>query len=40
MTDVNAECHDAAEKYGLNRRFQQNWGAVIEDDLALPEGGR
>ena len=40
MTDVNAECHNAAEKYGLNRRYQQNWGAVIEDDLSLTEGGR
>lgn len=40
LTDTNAELCDAAEKYGLKRRFQQIWGPVIEDDLALPKGGR
>jgi hypothetical protein len=40
MTDSNCEMCDAAEKYGLQRRYQQNWGPVIEDDLALPKGGR
>lgn len=40
MTDVTAECQDAAQKYGLNRQFSMNYGPVIEDDLALPNGGR
>jgi hypothetical protein len=40
MTDVTAECQDAAGKYGLNRRFQNHLGPVIEDDLALPKGAR
>ena len=40
MTDANCEICDAAKKYVLKRRFQQNWGPVIEDDLALPKGGR
>lgn len=40
MTDANCEVCDAAKKYQLRRRFQQTWGPVIEDDLALPKGGR
>ena len=40
MTNGNCEVCDAAEKYGMQRRFQQNWGPVIEDDLALPKAGR
>ena len=38
MTDSNIDVCEAAKKYGLQRRFQQNWGPVIEDDLALPNG--
>lgn len=37
---VNGEVCDAAREYRLKRRFQQNWGPVIEDDLALARGGR
>ncbi len=38
MTDVTAECQDAAQKYGLNRQFRMNCQPVIEDDLALAKG--
>jgi hypothetical protein len=40
LTDLNCELADAAKKYGMTRRFQQTWGPVIEDELALPNGGR
>lgn len=40
MLDVTAECQNAAEKYGLERRFRMNYGPVIEDALALQKGGR
>jgi len=40
IMDVTAECQDAANKYGLNRQFRINFQPVIEDDLALPKGGR
>ena len=33
-------CDDVADKYRLKRRFQQPWGPVIEDELALPNGGQ
>jgi hypothetical protein len=36
MWDLN----DPATEFRLKRRFQQTWGPVIEDDLALPNGGR
>lgn len=39
-TDVTAECQDAAERYGLNRQFRSNYQPIVEDDLALPGGGR
>ena len=38
--DAHAGCCDQADKYRLKRRFQHNWGPVIEDDLALPKAGR
>lgn len=37
--DVNADICDRVEKYRLKRRFQHNWGPVIEDNLALPTNG-
>jgi hypothetical protein len=40
MTDANAELSDRADQYRLCRRFQHNWGPVIEDAIALPKGGR
>jgi hypothetical protein len=40
MTDMNCEVCDAAAKYRMQRRFQQTWGPVIEDDLAMQKGSR
>lgn len=39
-TDWCNEIWDANRKYSLKRRFQQNCGPVIEDDLALGKAGR
>lgn len=35
VTDVNHEMCDKAHKYRLRRRFQQTWGPIIEDSVAL-----
>lgn len=40
MTDACSEIQTVAKEYQLQRRFQQTWGPVIEDDLALSKGGR
>lgn len=39
MVDQNSGFQSEADAYRLKRTFQQTWGPVIEDDLALPKGG-
>ena len=40
MSDGISGIQDVARDYQMPRRFQQTWGPVIEDDLALPKVGR
>lgn len=40
MTDACSEFQTAAKEYQLRQRFQQTWGPVIEDQIALSKGGR
>jgi hypothetical protein len=40
MSDAISGIQDVARDYQMRRRFQQTWGPVIEDDLALQKGGR
>ena len=40
MVDGISGIQDVARDYQIKRQFQQTWGPVIEDDIALPKGGR
>jgi hypothetical protein len=40
MVDGISGIQDVARDYQMRRRFQQTWGPVIEDELALPKGGQ
>lgn len=36
LTDGISDLSESDRKYRIRRQFTQDWGAIIEDDLALP----